>query len=652
MRTRARFEREIQDLLLDRQGRAWERELDVPRERTLYLPIRLNDTVPEQVGVFIPRSFQPTSTVDLIVYFHGHIIPACKTDAKEFLAKGMEYYWSTPLFRCLRDEVTASGARAILVAPMFVPIFASKKSSARDYGNLNEAGKLDFLIGETLAQLIKRGALPAGAQAARIILSGHSGGGLPMLKILETKNALKPNIAECWGFECLYFGTSGWKAWLSANPDKAFRHFRRPTQFDAPAAALKPLRNFFDVKDGRDHCTIVKEKWREAIDTSGVLRGDQKVVGSGRAPAARASSASNGAIAASPRAGDFALTGWKLKTAKIVVAREGDKKKGTEVIITEAPAVFLPEIITMARNRALKDKRKDIADKLDPATWFKQFTRITFLGRSLKSGQYLHLEMAKSLKTIEAQMVANYGGDARSVGDMLLNKSPEGIAGSRLVSGTATFSMHMFGLAVDVNYLGNPFIQSASNIKALNAALKNAALLLNKPRLEYTKVGGGAAKLFDKIQELDATLERYFGLLGSPGDLQSATQRSQSSEWNGLSPAQARRRIQKDLDGLAGALHRTGTADGYFKKDEALDKKEYFKKHAILDFDKRFVVDMEKGGLHWGAAYGDMMHFDMRSSGVGAYIEKARLAYSGAVKALAKKHLSNKQYGTHAPAAA
>lgn len=45
--------------------------------------------------------------------------------------------------------------------------------------------------------------------------------------------------------------------------------------------------------------------------------------------------------------------------------------------------------------------------------------------------------------------------------------------------------MHMFGLAVDVNYCGNSFVETRDDIRALNTVLKNAALLMNKPVLVY-----------------------------------------------------------------------------------------------------------------------------------------------------------------------
>jgi hypothetical protein len=145
------------------------------------------------------------------------------------------------------------------------------------------------------------------------------------------------------------------------------------------------------------------------------------------------------------------------------------------------------------------------------------------------------------------------------------------------------------------------------------------------------------ADRFDYVAALDDTIENYFKLLDDAAALERYLQSSRSSDWRGLSVEKAREKIQKNLGNLAKLLARK-------------DHKDYFKQHAILDFDKRFVIGMEKLGLHWGGHYGDMMHFDMRTTGVGAYIEKARLAYAKRVKDLARKYFNEKNYGTHSPA--
>src|SRR5262245_61307713 len=217
--------------------------------KTLYLPIKLNSTIPPNVGIFIPQHFTPAAAVNIIVYFHGHIIDVCKTLPTPFSKKGIEYYWGTPFFKCLRDELDASQTDAILIAPTFVQKLGD--GNAATYGNLNAKGKLDFLIDESLTKLKESKDLPAKAEAGKIILAGHSAGGLPMLRILEAKNSLKSNIAECWGFECLYWDTGGWQDWLADNSSKQFRHFRQPGAQSARIKTLKGHANFIDVADGK-----------------------------------------------------------------------------------------------------------------------------------------------------------------------------------------------------------------------------------------------------------------------------------------------------------------------------------------------------------------------------------------------------------------
>src|SRR5262245_60435262 len=119
--------------------------------QTIYLPIKLNNTLPKKTGVFISDHVNPAADINFVVYFHGHIISACQTDRPEFEEDGIEYYWDTPFFKCLRDELTAAKVNAILIAPTLGPKLGN--ASADSYGNLNANEKFDFLINETLAKL-------------------------------------------------------------------------------------------------------------------------------------------------------------------------------------------------------------------------------------------------------------------------------------------------------------------------------------------------------------------------------------------------------------------------------------------------------------------------------------------------------------------
>jgi len=631
-----------------------ESDIDLKFGKTVYLPIQLSKKVLPKVGVFIPNNLQSFSAINIIVFFHGHIYPCDKKGVDKFDKGGIEYYWNTSGFKFLREELAASGRKALLIAPTFTN---KLNREAATYGNLNANNKFDFLINECFSRLKKDNLISNSAKPQNIILAGHSGGGLPMQAILWAKNSLGQNIVECWGFESLYFGTDIWWSWLNFKPDNNFIHYRRQSQFVNQTELLRKHYNFQDVKDGKGHCSLVKEKWKNSIENCRWLQtGTSQKMGIGITTDTELADFNQLFEA------EFSLEKSNLYKRKIVVAKIPENKEkrekakrtgGAYVEIKESPSVFLIEIIRRAQNKAHKDKKNDIAAKLNPSDWFNQFTKdFTFIGRKLKPGQFVHIEMAKLLKTIETKFITELNiTDARKAGDILLknstdlNNNPESISGSRLTSSTATFSMHMFGLAVDVNYLGNPYIEDG-DIKPMNNVLKNASDLMNTKLLTYKKhIKNNFADRFDYIQALDDTIENYFKLLDDSAMLNAYLKSTNSSEWQGLEIKEAAKKIQKNLDNLAGYLARS-------KSDEDKPKvkiKDYFKKNAILNFDKRFVSGMERNGLHWGGDYGDMMHFDMRKTGVGYYIEKARLEYAGQVKNQAERLFKEKNYGEHSP---
>lgn len=620
-----------------------ENEIDVNLGKSLYLPIKLSKAILPKVGVFIPNNFQPQTAiknartfaaVDVVVFFHGHIRPCDPQGVAKFDKGGIEYYWNTADFKFLREDFAASNRNAILIAPTFTNKLGG---SAATYGNLNENNKFDFFLNECLTHLKDGNHLPKDAEARNIVLAGHSAGGLPMQSILWAINEAQEKIVECWGFESLYFGTDIWWAWMNFKPDRNFIHYRQKKAFGVQAEKLKKHGNFQDISDGKSHCGIVKEKWRTSLENCRRLK---------RIGAANAKTGESFEYETAFER-EFALQKAALHKDKIVVAKipannkERAKRKkegGAFVEIKESPSVFMREIIRRAQAKAAKDGKNDLAAKLDPDRWFDNFTRdFTFLGRKLKSGQFVHLELAKLLKDTEAKFISDLGiGDAKKVGDILLKNSTEGVSGSRLTSSTATFSMHMFGLAVDVNYLGNPYIQDG-DIFAVNNVLKNAAALMNTETLSYQKHKKDKfSHRYDYLAALDTTIENYFKLLDDSAALNNYLRNSNSSDWRGLTLEKAREKIGKNLKNLAGFLARA-------------EKRDYFKKHAILDFDKRFVVGMERAGLHWGGDYGDMMHFDLRLTGVGLYIEAARNEYAGRVRRQAERLFKEKKYGEFSP---
>jgi hypothetical protein len=612
MRDRELFDNEISQLLPsgdtpERQGEVT--EVVVPGA-THYLPIALSKHTHRRVGAFVPSAARYADVVDVIVYFHGHAIAACRTDTAKFRKHGMQYYWNTPLFTCLRADLEKSGRRAVLLAPA-MHAFVGGQVGAAGYGHLGDAGRFDEFVNKALTLLKDKGSLPRGATIGNVVLAGHSGGGQPMQAVMAAKNTLKTRIRAAWGFETLYFGTSAITTWLQSDAALRYRHYRRAGWKAARVKALKANQNFEDTAKASTHCHSVQEFWREAID---------------HMPASPGGTLQ---YEFAPVAGPYQRHTVSLHPSPITIAKAGSKADGNLTWITEAPADFLPHVIDMAQAEARKAGDTAAVAALDPQQWFRRFTQIKFLGRSLKSGQYIHEEMARKLQSIESALVAQLGGNAKSAGDTLLNQATEGISGSRLTSSTATFSMHMFGVAVDVNYLGNPFIENG-DIATLNSVLANAATLFGSAHKPYSR-----ADRYDAIARLDSLLERYFALQDDASQLTALTAAATRKPWAGKTLPQALALVTSDLKKLSTKLARGG-------------QRAHFKTHAIMDFDKRFVQGMEKGGLHWGGEYGDIMHFDMRTSGAGKYIQSARLAYSRKAKALARKFLKAKSYGGHA----
>jgi predicted dienelactone hydrolase len=153
----------------------------------------------------------------------------------------------------------------MVLAPTLAPIFGTRGSTNTAMGNFQKPGQLDRLVDAAMREMRRTGALSSSAKIGQIVLAGHSAGGKPMQAVIGAKNRLGASVRECWGFECLYFGSGVWSQWLNADPQRRFVHFRRKSQMQAPTAALAKCANFKDTSGGKDHCRIVEQYWESAV---------------------------------------------------------------------------------------------------------------------------------------------------------------------------------------------------------------------------------------------------------------------------------------------------------------------------------------------------------------------------------------------------
>jgi len=200
---------------------------------TLYvkIPIGLGKNL-ALTGIFIPRSFNPNSDVELVVYLHGHkgLYPG-----NSVLIDG---YWNGARFPffALREEAAASGKNVIFVAPSL--------GAYSEAGSLTRKGGFDAYLEQVSAAINEHFMMPRFKRRLpefrSIILAAHSGGGSPMLSIVRGKDRDAAKVKECWCYDSMYGAVASyWVNWAKANPGKNLYVY------------YGPAKGWFDPKTGK-----------------------------------------------------------------------------------------------------------------------------------------------------------------------------------------------------------------------------------------------------------------------------------------------------------------------------------------------------------------------------------------------------------------
>jgi hypothetical protein len=156
--------------------------------------------VDSTVGVFVPKTFRPGETVDLIVHFHGH---------KQHVSNVFEQYK-------LPQQLLDSGVNAILIVPQ-----GPKDAGDSGDGKLElDPGGFERFVNEVVAFLAAEGKIRSN-KVGRIVLSAHSGGYKVTAAILH-HGGLASSISHVFLFDASYGSLEWFRDWIAADPKHAF----------------------------------------------------------------------------------------------------------------------------------------------------------------------------------------------------------------------------------------------------------------------------------------------------------------------------------------------------------------------------------------------------------------------------------------------
>lgn len=587
------------------EGLREEYETNAPAGITDYLKVSAIRGLKLRTGMFIPPSCTPSAKTDIVVYLHGLYGYGSQSN-------GMELYWQH--YSKIRQHFSSSNKNALLLAPSL-----SKNPQVETLFRANYG--FDKFIAACFTAMKAAKHIPEDAVPGRIIIAAHSAGGRPMSDILNYRNKLLSQVEECWGFDCLY-GYS-FENWLKKDRTKnklyhywAYRSDGKTKSTpgvngDSLAKRHANMKNIAPKQKGVYHQGIMAHAWKNELNNRPWFEPvTTKELDEYEMP--------------SP-AKTIKIS---LSNSSLVLVKANKKEKKAE--IKETPAVYLKAII------------EDADPTFKVGKWFGNFTDFTFLGRKLNDKQYLHMDMALLLQKIEDYfMKAKNTTSAKLAGDAL-GLTKERIAAHRPTSSTALYSFHMFGLAVDIDYTRNPMIQNRS---AFNSFMTKVGWLTagkTIPMANWSKPGStsGYLKLYDELRVLNNHFLKYFSYLKDHTALQARLDAAPANtwgkekkvSWKGMSLSDALKLIQKDLEEISKAWqgHRS-------------DPQKIFSTYGFLNQSREFVKGMVDHGMDWGAWYGDIMHFDMRTSGSGLKIAGAIGRYTNKKAAEARVKFKARQ---------
>lgn len=274
-----------------------------------------------------------------------------------------------------------------------------------------------------------------------------------------------------------------------------------------------------------------------------------------------------------------------------------------------------------AAQRALK--RKDVEEILAAAghtvsEWYGDIQVATFLNLSLP----VHRALAARLALAEKALIANPDINQKKLegaelGTELGMYSAGSMRKPKPAAGGSRMSLHTFGLAVDLNYRGNPFV-GLSGKKITSRIVKRATSLVDGSPIELMEPLARDVA-YATLTRASKALSTYLSYR-TPGNRAALTRQVSRH-----TPAQGE---PGDVDGWLAQLEKDYESlhHGKAAKDFVAHK---LPEEGFIDLNEQVVLELTRAGLTWGGTYAgakDIMHFDLRT-GEGAKVETARRSH-------------------------
>jgi len=157
---------------------------------TVFGPEKYRDST---VGIVIPKNFNPSDSVNLIVHFHGH---------SNYVANVLDTFH-------LARGVAGSEKNAILIVPQ-----GPREAADSNFGKMEDAGGFEALVTDVVKFLHDEKKIPT-TNIGNIVVTAHSGGYKATSAVCAV-GGLSDHITDVLLFDASYGGLDRFADWISA----------------------------------------------------------------------------------------------------------------------------------------------------------------------------------------------------------------------------------------------------------------------------------------------------------------------------------------------------------------------------------------------------------------------------------------------------